>query len=346
MNIILVSPYVPPSARGDAFTAERLRQGLQARGHEVRLYNSRRPFVEEVLAAPADVLHSINAYLSHDWVERYLEERSIPWVITLTGTDHDTAEGPKKVPAIVTKSVASAHGLVVHHQRGMERLVETFGAARDKTRILRPGVEPLAEGRIVADVRRDCAIGADKVFFLMASGIRPVKDVGLALSAFKALHSKNIALGLVGPGIDPVETAQVLSLGVSLLNFYYFGPKMRNETRECMRAADVFVNTSRRDELSSAMLEAMAEGCAIIATATAANETLIVDGQNGLLVPPGDSDALATAASMLESDEYLRNRLAKSARDTIKKDFSLQSELEGYEALYGAVQRNLKGTPS
>mgnify|MGYP001611868242 FL=1 len=87
------------------------------------------------------------------------------------------------------------------------------------------------------------------------------------------------------------------------------------------------------------MLEAMAEGCAVIATATPINETLIDDGQNGLLIPVGDSEALATACALLEKDEYLRNRLSKAAKETIVQDFSPQAELSGYEELYKEVLR-------
>ena len=206
MNIILVSPYVAPSARGDAFAAERLKEGLAELGHEVKLFNGRRPFVEEVLATPADVLHSINAYLCHDWVEQYLENRKIPWVITLTGADYDLAQGtlPQKVRASLTK----ADRLVVSNEHTQKRLAELDGSCLHKTKVLSPGMEALLDNLDPVELRRECGLGSNQVFYLLASGIRPIKDVGLALRACKSLHSENMVFGLVGPGIDAVETSK------------------------------------------------------------------------------------------------------------------------------------------
>ena len=337
MNIILVSPYVPPSARGDAFAAERLKEGLMARGHDVRLFNGRRPFVQEVLATPADVLHSINAFLCNDWVDQYLRVRKIPWVITLTGTDYDLAED--SLPREVRKSLTEADCLVVSNEKILQQLSKVDGNFKEKTRVLSPGVEATVDIGDREEFRRECGLSGNQVFFLLASAIRPVKDVGLALSACKSLHSENMVFGLVGPGIDPVETATVLSNGVPIHCFRYFGPKLRKDTRRYMSAADVFINTSKRDELSCAMLEAMAESCAVIATATPMNEAIIRDGQNGLLIPPGDSEALATACALLHKDEYLRNRLSKAAKETIESHFSPTTELSGYEEIYREIKR-------
>lgn len=64
----------------------------------------------------------------------------------------------------------------------------------------------------------------------------------------------------------------------------------------------------------STLLEAMASGCAIIATRTPTTESYITDGENGVLVPEGDVEAMRNVITRLLSDETLRHRLGTNAR--------------------------------
>lgn len=64
----------------------------------------------------------------------------------------------------------------------------------------------------------------------------------------------------------------------------------------------------------STLLEAMASGCAIVATRTPTMESYIIDGENGLLVPEGDVESMREAIARLLSDEAFRDRLGANAR--------------------------------
>jgi glycosyltransferase involved in cell wall biosynthesis len=81
-----------------------------------------------------------------------------------------------------------------------------------------------------------------------------------------------------------------------------------------LRAADVFVHPSHADGMSNAVLEAMACGCAVIATKHGATDGLLTDGADALLVPTRDPPSLAAALERLLADSGLRAHMASRSR--------------------------------
>lgn len=94
------------------------------------------------------------------------------------------------------------------------------------------------------------------------------------------------------------------------------------------QSADIFVLASKiavdgdRDGLPNVLMEAQSQGVGCVATAVSAIPELISDGETGLLVPPGDVDALAKAVDTLMSDPSLRNRLAQAGQQRVATQFS------------------------
>ena len=104
--------------------------------------------------------------------------------------------------------------------------------------------------------------------------------------------------------------------------------------------ASVFCLPSHAEGLPMAMLEAMAAGRAVVASSVGGIPETIVDGDNGLLVPPRDEAALAAALEQVLSNETLRARLARHARVTIEQHYSTEVVCGQLSALY----RELAGT--
>ena len=101
---------------------------------------------------------------------------------------------------------------------------------------------------------------------------------------------------------------------------------------------DVLVLPSLRDGLPNALLEGMACERAIVATTAGGIPDAIIDGENGRLVAPGDTNALTAAIIDLIDDADLRQRLGQAARARVLRDFTLEQELEKNLTLYRALK--------
>ena len=115
------------------------------------------------------------------------------------------------------------------------------------------------------------------------------------------------------------------------------------------RLATIAALPSRIEGLSQALLEAMALGVPVIASAAGGNPDLITEGQNGLLVPPLDPAAWARDLTSLLENAELRRRLALAGRELVRREFTMQRTAERTEVVYAeAIERRrlLAGEPS
>jgi glycosyltransferase involved in cell wall biosynthesis len=113
-----------------------------------------------------------------------------------------------------------------------------------------------------------------------------------------------------------------------------------HEIERFQRGADIFVLPSIREGLPNALLEAMASGTACIATRLEGiTDTLVEHEQNGLLVPPGDSQALEAALERcLENNDWAR-QLGASARHTVMERFELRDTARQYLGAYTDLEK-------
>jgi glycosyltransferase involved in cell wall biosynthesis len=108
----------------------------------------------------------------------------------------------------------------------------------------------------------------------------------------------------------------------------------QNERDEQLARASVFCLPSHAEGLPMAMLEAMAAGTAVVASNVGGIPETIVDGDNGLLAPPRDEEALAGRLAQVLGDEALRTRLAQRARARIEQHYSTEVVCGQLSALY------------
>lgn len=108
----------------------------------------------------------------------------------------------------------------------------------------------------------------------------------------------------------------------------------RSDVQELLNVADAFVMTSRTEGLPMALIEAMAAGLPCVATAVGGIPALLADDA-GILVPPGDPDAVAGALARLAGDDLMRRRLAERALRKVQAQYSLQPVVSAYLELLG-----------
>lgn len=142
--------------------------------------------------------------------------------------------------------------------------------------------------------------------------LHPQKGVETLVRATARLSG--IQLILVGDGPERAAVQRLAAkLGVAdRVHITGFVPHSR--VAEFLAGADIVALPSRYEELGTALIEAMAVGCPIVASRVGGIPELVRDGVDGLLVPPCDDAALAATISRLLHDPPLAASLARSAR--------------------------------
>ncbi len=108
----------------------------------------------------------------------------------------------------------------------------------------------------------------------------------------------------------------------------------RTDVPELFAAIDIYLIPSRGEGAPVTLFEAMAAGKPVIATRVGGIPDIIEDGENGILVPPEDSNAMANAILRLANDDDLRDKLGKNARKKFAESYSSEAILSKIEALY------------
>lgn len=110
---------------------------------------------------------------------------------------------------------------------------------------------------------------------------------------------------------------------------------LRRDIPGVMRGLDILVLASEAEPCGRVLFEAMASGTAVVATNTGGTPEIVRDGQEGLLVPPCDPDALAHAVGKLIADSGLRARLGQRGVARVQAEFTIERyvarTLEVYE---------------
>lgn len=108
----------------------------------------------------------------------------------------------------------------------------------------------------------------------------------------------------------------------------------RADVAQILASLDVFVSSSRSESFGLAIIEAMACGAAVVATATEGAREIIEDGFNGRLVPIGDAETLATTILRLLEDAAHRASLTTHAREQVLTRWNLERMVDETERIY------------
>lgn len=231
----------------------------------------------------------------------------------------------------------------------IERELIAAGYARDRIHYLPNGVpmpdEPDAQSRAqarkdLADAEPSLAHDTDAPLVVYTGRLHEMKGLEYLLGAWPDVlrHVGQARLWIVGDGADRWRLMGLIeTLGLST-SVRLVGPF--DDVEEFLRAADVFVLPSLEEGMSLALLEAMAMGLPVIATAIPANEVL-VDEQVGQLVPTRDKAALAAAIVRLLADGELAARLGQAGRARVAERFSLDKMVTEHLELFQGLFRSL-----
>ncbi len=179
--------------------------------------------------------------------------------------------------------------------------------------------------------------GVAKIVFLGEVGRR--KGVPLLLEALSSARDlEGWCAVIAGNGELEAARQQIARLGladrVSLPG--WLGP---NQVEALLASADILVLPSSDENLPMSIIEAMAQGLAVVATPAGAVEDIIRHGETGLLVPHGDKAALAAALRRLLTDPQLRLRLGRAAQTFHKANLEIGPYLGRLVEIWSAAAR-------
>jgi glycosyltransferase involved in cell wall biosynthesis len=191
-------------------------------------------------------------------------------------------------------------------------------------------------------IRSELGIAMDARLVVVVSRLARLKGIEQFLQAAAALTPRYpdvrfLIVGETSPP-DPAYLVQLerLAHALGVADVATF-TGLRSDVPAVLGAADVAVMPSLNEALSNVLLESMAAGAPVVATRVGGTPEALVDGDTGLLVPPGEAGALAAGVSRLLDDRELARRLGCAARRLIAERFSVERMVRATEDLYAEL---------
>jgi N-acetyl-alpha-D-glucosaminyl L-malate synthase BshA len=275
--------------------------------------------------------HSISAWLASQMVE----ERRLPVVTTLHGTDVTLVGMDPSYLPITRFSIEKSDGVTAISEHLRSRTHDVLGVKREISVIYNSVNCDLYRPQRDPELRARYALPDERILIHL-SNFRPVKRVLDCVRAFAKIVPQVAArLLMVGDGPDRAA-AEMLAreLGVED-RVVFLGKQVR--VAHLLPIADVMLVPSEMESFGLAALEAMACGVPAVASCVGGLPEVVTDGEDGFLVPVGDTDAVAAAALRLLEDGALYSRVAAAARRTAETRFSASTIVPLYEEFYRGV---------
>ena len=260
-------------------------------------------------------------------LSRVLRWKGIPYVLHAHATDLIMAGEPAPWQAEAQRMLRHAAGLIALSERWAEAYASLPDVRLKVWTLLNPVQLPAAR-----NAHREAATPVS-LLFLGRIGER--KGAFELLEAMAALERRRPgAARLVMAGDGEVERARALVASAGLAHCVDVRSWAGDlEKARLLASSDVLVLPSRGEGLPMALLEAMAHELAVVTCPVGGIADVVSDRENGLLVPPGDADALGKALLELVEDPALRRRLAARARASMMRH-ALPEYLRQLEAIY------------
>lgn len=257
----------------------------------------------------------------------------IPAVVA---TNHSFVEVPlSRVGRLKSRVIDACMDRYIAVSRGVAKsLCDALGVKDRKLSVVPNGV-PLDDYHSRPDPQLHAEMMGRSCKHIVLTSARFVEGKGHRYLIEAAAQVPEAVFVLAGDGPTRSEIeALASSLGVTD-RVRFLGH--REDIIELLSICDVFVLPSMFEGLPLTVLEAMAAGKPVIATAISGTDESIVHGESGLLVPPRNASALAVAIRTVLNDPFLAGKLAASGQERVREKFSVQNMVEGVVGIYEEV---------
>jgi glycosyltransferase involved in cell wall biosynthesis len=231
----------------------------------------------------------------------------------------------------------------------IERELQAHGVKAAAIRRIPNGFDPARftpceDGAERSRLRASLGVADDHGVVMFTGRLLRSKGLPLLLSVWKELRERRCSLtlvivgsgeGLVGSCEDEIrEYVQRHGLNDSV----FFTGSVRN-VEDLLRCADFFVFPTEDEAFGISLIEAMACGLPVVATAVGGIKDIVVDGETGLLVPARDFAALHGAIARLLDHRELARRLGRQAARNVRERFSRDAVADQYDSMFRSLLR-------
>ena len=218
---------------------------------------------------------------------------------------------------------------------GVRDALVRVGVAADRIRVVPSGIEPerwLVPAGVREATRAAWGIHPEQIAVVVVGALERRKGHAVLLAAAQRLAPAAPELRYIFCGSG--GEAETLAAAAAPLDGAVRFAGFQQDVPGCLAAADIVAQPSLAEGLGVAALEAMAAGRPVLASRVGGLAEVVVGGETGVLVPPGDADALAVALLRLARDPALRDRLGCAGQARVREHYTTARMAAGTLACY------------
>ncbi|MFA6008905.1 MAG: glycosyltransferase [Desulfobacteraceae bacterium] len=276
-------------------------------------------------------LHSAHALATGLWARMFYKKLRL---IAVRRVDFPIKKNKfsrfKYTTSLLDKIVCISHGI--------KKVLLSDGIEDERLVTIHSGVDLKKFDRVdvAEDFRKTIGVPGGHLLVGTVAAMAAHKDYPNLLQAAAIIieNHDNVTFCAVGNGPDE-EAVQTLAKELGLGSRFIF-TGFRKDVGRFLKIFDIFVLASYLEGLGTSILDAQALGLPVVACRTGGIPEIVYDGDNGCLVPPRDSDALARAISDLVDHPEKRKAYGERALETVQS-FSIEQTVEKNIALYKQI---------
>jgi glycosyltransferase involved in cell wall biosynthesis len=295
-----------------------------------RMFHERRYDLVHTHSSKAGILGRIAARLAR-----------VPAVVhTVHGWSfNDTQPGPLRASYVGLERLAArwTNRIVVVAAGDRDKGLTHGIGAEERYAVVRSGIDPTLYERPSASreaIRRQLGFVQDQVVVGTVACLKPQKAPLDFVRAAALAHARDGRLRFVVAGDGELRGAMERLIGEEKLDGVVHLLGWREDVPDLLHALDVFLLTSRFEGLPRSVLQAMAAGVPVVATAVDGTPEIVRDGETGLLIPPGRPDLAAERVIKMIRRPELRARCVEGGRRALTAEFDIRRMVRDLERLY------------
>ncbi|WP_176555808.1 glycosyltransferase [Virgibacillus ndiopensis] len=326
MKVLLVTPNFH-QPRGNTVTVQRIADGLKKSDVQTDIISITEENLVKTLPK-AEVVHGFHAYHFYKFLEK-LDTKPASYIITLTGTDLNHHLFDEKTREDVIFCLRNAKAIHVFNQEAKHILLKELPEVKHKTAIIPQGTTEIPD-KSLQQPKED-----DTFLFVLAAGIRKVKNIPFAIESLRSLYEKNskVRLWLVGPILEEAEGEVVKELLQANKKWVsYLGKVPHKKMGVIYTQADCVLNTSHSEGQPASILEAMSSCLPVLVSNNQGNRSIVSHRETGFIYTT--SNQFLDYAEQILNNIELRQTIGENAKQYIAENHSSEKEAKQLIQIY------------